>query len=242
MCKKIKRYIFWPQGNAAYENVEHFNKLRGNASFPNVFGCVDGSHIPIPGPLKDNSYYNRKGFHSILLQGICNAKKEFIDVYCGWPGSTHDARVWKNSPIYKKLSENQKEMLPPNTYLLGDSAYPLEAFIMVPFKDNGHLTHAQNRFNIKLCSTRVVIEQAFGHLKCLFRRLKYLHVLELEYTKYIILTCCILHNISIKDGVNTEAVEQEVDEHCFNNDISNYNENAPLNALILRNQIMQSLN
>lgn len=193
LCKNIQRYIFWPKGRTAYKNVEQFNQLRGNASLRNVFGCVDGSHIPIPGPMKDNSYYNRKGFHSVLLQGIYNAKKEFIDVYCGWPGSTHDARMWQNSPIYQKLSENHEQMLPPNTYLLGDSAYPLQVFIMVPFKNNGHLTHAQNQFNIRLCSTRVIIEQAFGHLKCLFRRLKYLNVIELEYTKYIILTCCILH-------------------------------------------------
>lgn len=100
MSQKIGKYISWPTGQNAAKNVNDFNSLRGQKSFPRVFGCVDCSHIPIPGPINDNSFYNRKGFHSILLQGVCNSKQEFIDVFCGWPGSAHDARVWQNSPIF----------------------------------------------------------------------------------------------------------------------------------------------
>ena len=136
---KVGKYIFWPRGQRAIINVNDFNSLRGQTSFPGVFGCVDCTHIPIPGPVNDNSFYNRKGFHSILLQAICNSKQEFIDVFCGWPGSAHDARMWQNSPIFEKLDAGHNEILPPNSYLLGDSAYPLREFIMVPFRDNGHL-------------------------------------------------------------------------------------------------------
>jgi len=41
-----------------------------------------------------------------------------VDVYAGWPGSVHDARVWRNSPLSRILPS-----LPPDLHLLGDSAY-----------------------------------------------------------------------------------------------------------------------
>ena len=39
------------------------------AGFPNVIGCVDGTHIPIIAPSVDEvDYVNRKSFHSINVQ------------------------------------------------------------------------------------------------------------------------------------------------------------------------------
>jgi len=38
--------------------------------FPGVVGAIDGCHIPIKQPPGNaNDYYNRKEFHSIILQG-----------------------------------------------------------------------------------------------------------------------------------------------------------------------------
>ena len=51
------------------------------AGFPGVIGCVDGSHIPIISLHQDEyAYVNRKNFHSINLQGICDANLVFLDV------------------------------------------------------------------------------------------------------------------------------------------------------------------
>ncbi|XP_018566981.1 putative nuclease HARBI1 [Anoplophora glabripennis] len=190
------KFISWLQGDKALATIEEFKNLRQGYVFPNVIGCVDGSHINIPAPSHDNSYYNRKGTHSILLQGVCNAKKEFIDVSCGWPGSMHDARMWQESPLYEKLSSFN--FIPANSHLLGDSAYPIKTFIMVPFKDNGHLTQRQRNYNMCLSKTRVVIEQAFGMLKGCWRRLKFLNMYRLQNMKYMIICACILHNIRLK--------------------------------------------
>lgn len=68
MCTLKNKYIYWPEGNERNRTIQDFNDLRGNKSFPNVIGCVDGTHIPIPGKSGDDSFYNRKGFHSIHLQ------------------------------------------------------------------------------------------------------------------------------------------------------------------------------
>jgi hypothetical protein len=57
------------EGSEAMKIMADFEELRGPNGLPGVFGCVDGTHIPIRAPSTDSgSYYNRKGFHSILLQ------------------------------------------------------------------------------------------------------------------------------------------------------------------------------
>ena len=38
-----------------------------------------------------SDYYNRKGWHSILMQGTVNHLGLFMDVYIGWPGRVHGA-------------------------------------------------------------------------------------------------------------------------------------------------------
>lgn len=39
------------------------------------------------------------------MQGVVNHKLKFIDVFIGFPGSVHDARVFRNSPIRDDLHE-----------------------------------------------------------------------------------------------------------------------------------------
>jgi hypothetical protein len=55
---------------------------------PDVIGAIDGCHIPIKAPREnDSEYINRKCFHSLQLQAVCDDNLMFLDVYCGWPGS-----------------------------------------------------------------------------------------------------------------------------------------------------------
>lgn len=39
------------------------------------------------------------------MQGIVDHNKKFIDIFIGYPGSVHDARVLQNSTIFSKLSD-----------------------------------------------------------------------------------------------------------------------------------------
>ncbi|XP_031328987.1 putative nuclease HARBI1 isoform X1 [Photinus pyralis] len=98
-------YIVWPCKNEAKHIGEEFEKKQG---IKNVIGAIDGCHIRINKPkLNQDSYVNRKGYHSILLQGVVNNRKMFIDVYCGEPGSLHDARLLRKSTLYAKAAENE---------------------------------------------------------------------------------------------------------------------------------------
>ena len=78
--------------------------------------------IPIKAPNFVSS--NRKGFHSINLQGIVDHEMMFTDYYVGWPGSVHDARVFRNSEIYDLATNSTSEWFPNDSHLVGDSAYP----------------------------------------------------------------------------------------------------------------------
>lgn len=57
-----------------------------------VIGAFEGTHIPIIGQQQYNeNYINRKGFLSIILQGVCDHNIKFTDCFAGWPGSVQDA-------------------------------------------------------------------------------------------------------------------------------------------------------
>lgn len=66
---------------------------------------------------------------------------------------------------------------------------------MVPYRDNGHLTHAQRTFNRELSSCRVIIENAFGCLKQRFRQLYHFKLRDIRMIQ-VIYACCVLHNMA----------------------------------------------
>ena len=96
----LPRYVYIPQDSRLREVVDGFEVRWG---FPQVAGAIDGTHIPIVCPQENPlDYYNRKGFYSILMQALVDFRGLFMDVYIGWPGKVHDARVFTNSSIYRK--------------------------------------------------------------------------------------------------------------------------------------------
>ncbi|KAJ8979101.1 hypothetical protein NQ317_014113 [Molorchus minor] len=131
------------------------------------------------------------------------------------PGRVHDARVFRNSPLYNRLIGNPPpHLLPPAQHLLGDAAYPLLPNLLKPFRDNGHLNEIQLRFNQILSAQRSVIERAFALLKGKWRRLKYIDMSLSEEIPNVILAACILHNFVL----NREMVDSDdEDEEEFNN-------------------------
>ncbi|XP_045106180.1 putative nuclease HARBI1 isoform X2 [Portunus trituberculatus] len=128
-------------------------KLYGIANFPNVIGIIDGTHIPIAAPPVDEELYiNRKNFHSLNIQVVCNADYIFQDYCCRSPGSTYDSFVWENSILNRRFQRGEFG----DAFLLGDSGYPVNIHLMTPI---GMPANAgEQRFNISLKKTRVVVE------------------------------------------------------------------------------------
>ena len=114
-----KRYIVLPSTRSDLEKAAgNFEKKFG---FPQVIGCVDGTHIPIIQPKANpHDYFCYKMkllLYSLNCQAVCDEKGQFVDVEVKWPGSVHDARIYANSSINKKLSNKEfpsghRELLP----------------------------------------------------------------------------------------------------------------------------------
>lgn len=154
----------------------------------------------------------------------------------------HDARIFKNSPIYQRIINERNPLLLPEEHIIGNSAYPLMMNLMTPFKDTGHLTIAQSRYNTKLSSIRSVIERAYGRLKGKFRLLKYLDIKDMDLRKKIIATACVLHNF-IQDYMDEDDINDAM-EKIANEDIVNINienERPQIIAIQKREQIMRVL-
>ena len=169
----LLKYVKKPSEERMKEIIDEFETLWG---FPQVIGAIDGSHVPILKPVESASdYFNRKGFYSIIIQGVVDSLGLFIDVNIGWPGKVHDAQVFSNSTFYSKCHAGT--FLPDwkqtingidiPLIILGDPAYPLLPlrWLMKPYPDTGTLTRQQQHYNYRQSRARMVIENAFGRLK-----------------------------------------------------------------------------
>ncbi|XP_023224243.1 putative nuclease HARBI1, partial [Centruroides sculpturatus] len=203
---KSEGILSWPNQEKAFKTSDYYTKKFG---FPGVIGVVDGKHMAIKAPRNDHSsYYNRKQFYSVILQAVCNEKLLFTDCYVGEAGSVHDACVYRRSTLSKRIDEGVG--FPIDTHLLGDAAYPLNKYLLTPYRDNGHLTEIQSYFNTKLSKCRSSIERTFGLFVGRFRRFKLLDMHRLDLMVMLIMAGCILHNFSILEGDELNIEEERL--------------------------------
>lgn len=208
----MKRFIKWPRNEALDSVTQGFLE---KCKLPGVVGAIDACHVRITAPqINQESYYNRKKFHSVILQAVSDNRLLFLDIFVGWPGSSHDARVFKNSPLFLEIAENA---IPCNKYILGDAAYPLLPWLMTPFKDYGTLSREKQNYNKQHSRGRQVVERAFGQLKGRFRRLTLFYVHKIELLVYCIVAVCVLHNVCILN-------DDEINDFCEEPDINVYDE------------------
>ncbi|KAK0139039.1 Protein ALP1-like [Merluccius polli] len=177
-----------------------FAGLARHRAFLKAAGAIDGCHVRIKPPSGPDGhcYLNRKLFSSIILQAVCDHQGRFVDVYVGWPGSVHDSRVLRHSPLYRQVVYP-----PPGHFILADGGYPCLQHplpLITPYKRPLQGVGPQ-RFNGHHSRARSIIERAFGMMKTRFRAI-FLQALEVHHTfvPQVITACAVLHNICLGVG------------------------------------------
>ena len=95
-------------------------KLYEISQFPNIGGVIDGTHVGIKPPHHDeHMFVNRKTYHSINAQLVCDGNNIFTDAVVKWPGSTHDSYIWNNSGLKQRFLDGDFG----ETWLIGKSIY-----------------------------------------------------------------------------------------------------------------------
>nr|CAI5831036.1 unnamed protein product [Callosobruchus analis] len=142
LSNMARSVVTWPSEEEREEIVAKF----ANMGFSNVIGCMDGTDFKIDKPEHDpQSYFNRKKFYSIQMQAVCDSDQRLTDIFIGYPGSVHDARVFRNSTLYQDL-----EGKCGHAVILADTAYPCLQQVLTPYRDNGNLTPTEGHFNKQL--------------------------------------------------------------------------------------------
>ena len=163
MIDQIEDFIQWPTEGELALHAREFD--RTGRFFPNVIGALDDLHIEIKLTEElpnHRCYFCWKQFYSIHLQAVATYDMRFLDIFVGWPGRSHDARVFKNNPLYTTLPSRLRSIPLPRlveTYhILADSAFPLSPQVMTSIKKprNRDLNHVERKFNRNLNSKRSV--------------------------------------------------------------------------------------
>ncbi|KAL0974029.1 hypothetical protein UPYG_G00214470 [Umbra pygmaea] len=192
ICTMGPTFISWPNACEKAVSAAEFHRLCG---IRDVIGVIDGCHIRIHRPpIRGTDYMNRKSFFSVLLQGIVDEKGQFIDIFVGPPGRIHDARMLRASNFFTTWQEKMGQYR-----LLGDSAYIGQEFpfVITPKRDDGALLEADQQQNSQISLGRVIVEQAFGRMKCKWRRLRDLQNTQIDAVVMIVMAGCFLHNMCV---------------------------------------------
>ena len=81
--------------------------IRGISGLPNVVAIIDGTHVPIQLHIFQEQYFNCKEQHTINNQVVIDRKRHIVDLETGYPGSMHDARVFRRLELARRLEHGQ---------------------------------------------------------------------------------------------------------------------------------------
>lgn len=206
------------------EEMESCVKSFQDCSFktlPNTVGCLGSTFVPLRGLREDGKKpEGKKGFAAIILQCVCDANAQLLDMFVSWPSNasdqSHCVQTFYNSTLYERLSQNNQL---GDCHLIANSKYPLEDFLMTPFNEQ-LIAKEQEKYNQVIHSTGMIIQNCFALLKSRFKRLEHLDTMKVDLAIKIISSACVLHNICVKSGepCNTRAtykdpnpIENEID-------------------------------
>ena len=153
------QYVRMPQGMDLETVVNGFQQ---RWQFLQCAGAIDSTISPSLLQNRMQKYWNRKQFHSIVMQAVVDYQCRFMDIYIGWPGSVHDARILLSSDILLKVKQGLSFLIRRGTFVarmfhccfLVIRHIPFYLMMVMPYSDCGTLR--QTKFNHQLSRARFV--------------------------------------------------------------------------------------
>jgi len=193
--------------------------------FSGIIGAIDGWLVKIRCPRKSDrvgnsvDFYSRKGFYSVNVQAMVNKHKLILWRSIKSCGTEHDSNAFKKTSMYNKLLDKFNELASQGLYIIGDSAYALRSFLLVPY-DNAQPYSAEDTFNYHHSTCRIWVECAFGEIDMrwgiLWKPLNF----SFEHNMQVIDATMRLHNFIVMDRMKNN----NIDNHSYNNEFNGYHE------------------
>lgn len=205
MEERAKHHLQWPEPERMAQIKNEFEAV---FRLPNCCGAIGATHIIMTLPAVESSHdwCDQESNYSMFLQVIVDHEMRFLDIVTGWPGSMTISRLLKCSGFYKlcesgrrlngplKISAERAEI---REFIVGDSAYPLLPWLMIPYASKG-LSSPMTTFNVKHKAVNLLATRALSQLKGVWRILnKVMWRPDKHKLPSIILVCCLLHNIIV---------------------------------------------
>jgi len=164
--------------------------------FRAFLGAIDCTHVAIRSPGGDDAelFRNRKGYFSINVQLICDARLAITNIVARWPGSAHDSNIFQNSRVYAQFETGEID----DGYLVGDGGYACKKYLLTPLLQTTN--DAERRYNYAQIRSRNCIERVNGVIKRRFPCLQLQVRLKLDRTMQVIVACAVLHNLALVAG------------------------------------------
>ncbi|KAJ8913896.1 hypothetical protein NQ315_005693 [Exocentrus adspersus] len=179
----------------------------------------------------------------VAANDICDYNLKILNINAQFPGATHDSFIWRNSAVKQHL-EAEYNRGNRNSWLLGDSGYPLQPWLMTPFL-NPPPNSPESQYNSAHIQARNCIERQNGVLKSRFRCILRERVLRYSPEKCgnIANACAILHNICVAGNLeldNDDLVFDDVEDgEVFENNV-HVNNNVFREGQAVRQHIVKS--
>ena len=165
-------YLRFPQTEEEW--IEVSKNIYNYWQFPNSLGAMDGKHIAIFNPPSAGStFYNYKGFYSVVLLALVKQYYQFLYVDVGCQGRVSDGGVFKNSDLFHGIQSDtlnipkpvplpktgdpcwDEDEYPSIPYMIvGDDAFQLTDYMMKPYALKQNISEEQLIFNYRLSRFR----------------------------------------------------------------------------------------
>ncbi|XP_029466493.1 putative nuclease HARBI1 [Rhinatrema bivittatum] len=98
---------------------------------------------------------NRKYYHSLTVQVVCNTEQKILSVVAKFRGSSHDSYILAQSALAQQFTEGKYS----EGWLLGDAGYACKSWLLIPLAVPR--TAAEVRYPEEHVRTRSVIKRTF---------------------------------------------------------------------------------